>query len=190
MKFSIKTTDILSTIHIQIDLGNEVVDGGIYMLLIDNIPLYIGEANYFLDRLSTHIGKLLKIVDNQNSLDYFGLTNLANNHYITYMILEPNLPYIKQIREGNKRASDINKSIRTSKEADFVIKYHPLTQWPIWLNKEDINAIRKEHFIRKKDDMLPLELRKEMVALGVNEKSYMYTNIKKELKQRQAHQKG
>lgn len=181
MNFSIKTSDTLSTITIQIKLGNESVDGGIYMFLIDDIPLYIGEANYFLDRLSSHIGKLLKTTDEYNPLDYFGLTNLTGDHIITYIILESNMPYIKQIRAGNKRASDINKSRRTSKEAEYIKTYHPLTQWPIWYNKEDIAAIRKNSKIRKKDDMLPIELRKEMVALGINEKKHMYANIKKKL---------
>ena len=190
MNFLLQTTDKASNINVQIDLGNELVDGGVYMFLIDNIPLYIGEANYFLDRLSTHIGNLLKKIDGHNPLDYFGLSLLTNNHTITYMILESNLPYLRQLKVNNKRASDINKSTRTNKEAEYIAKYHPLTQWPIWLNVNDIRDIRKKYKIRKKDDMLPIDLRNELVKIGIAENSTLYINIIKELHERQTKMKG
>lgn len=76
----------------------------------------------------------------------------------------------------------MNKSIRTNKEAE----YHPLTQWPIWLNVNDISDIRKKYKIRKKDDMLPINLRNKLVEIGVVEKSTLYVNIIKELHKRQA----
>lgn len=185
MNFLLKATDKISTIHLQTDLGNELVDGGVYMFLIDKIPLYIGEANYFLDRLSTHISNLFKNADENNPLDYFGLSLLTGNHTITYTILESDLPYIKQLKENNKRASDVNKSIRTRKEAEYIAKYHPLTQWPIWLNANEIKAIRNQYKMRKKDDMLPINLRNEMVNIGINKNYTLYTNISKELHKRQ-----
>lgn len=190
MNILLNATDKISTINLQTDLGNELVDGGVYMFLIDKIPLYIGEANYFLDRLSTHISNLLKSTDENNSLDYFGLSLLTGNHTITYTILESDLPYIKQLKENNKRASDVNKSIRTRKEAEYIVKYHPLTQWPIWLNENEIKAIRNQYKMRKKDDMLPINLRNEMVNIGINKNYTLYTTISKELHKRQPKKKG
>lgn len=184
MKFSIKTTDKLSTITIQINLENELIDGGVYIFLIDDIPLYIGEANYFLDRLSTHLGRLFISKNKFNPLDYFGLTKLTGNHVITYMILESKLPYKKQIREGMKRASDINKKARTDKEDEYIEKYHPLTQWPIWLSKKDITSLRLKNRIRGKDHMLPIRKRNDMVYMGINQNSDLYNPIKKQLNTR------
>ncbi|MBQ3545155.1 MAG: hypothetical protein IJA34_09240 [Lachnospiraceae bacterium] len=176
MVFYLSTPENISNITLKINLSNELVDGGIYMFLIDNIPLYIGEANYFLDRLSTHISKLVKATSGNKHLDYFGLSNITGKHIITYMILEPQLPYIKK-NNNNKRSSDANKSERTTKEANYIEEYHPLTQWPIWLSKKEYKTIRCTYKTRKRDDMLPIELRNNMVNIGLTKNISLYSTI-------------
>lgn len=121
LNFDIKKENL--NINLDISLGKECVDGGIYMFLIDDIPLYIGESNIFLGRLTYHLQQLQNPVD---GVSYLGLDTLTGKYQITYMILEPGFPYIQEKKEGNKYSTDKNSLKRKDIEWGCIQTYRPL----------------------------------------------------------------
>lgn len=173
INFDIKKDNLC--IDIDIRLGNECVDGGIYMFLIDDIPLYIGESNVLLSRLSYHLQQLH---DSDNGFSYFGLNTLTGKHIITYMVLKSGFPYIQEKKECNKNSTDKNNKIRKDMEWNYIQKYRPLIQRPIFIEDEKIINIRSEHRISKRDDMLPSSYRNQFVADCFEKHLKEYCNIK------------
>lgn len=132
-------------IDISIKLDNVSLEGGVYVFLLDEIPLYIGEANIFLSRLTYHLYEL------KSNKAYFGFEDLEGNHKITYIILNGKLPYDKiQKNENLKRATDKNRIERVRIQNTFIEKYRPMTQKPIFNDKElaKLRANRKDAMIK------------------------------------------
>lgn len=173
LNFDIKKENL--DINLNISLGNECVDGGIYMFLIDDIPLYIGESNIFLGRLTYHLQQLQHPVDGAS---YFGLGTLTGEHLITYMILESGYPYIQEKKVGNKYSTDKNSRERKDIEWECIQTYRPLIQRPIFIEDAEINTIRNKHQLRKKDDMLPQDYRNQFVMNCFKQHLKDYDNIK------------
>lgn len=173
LKLEIKKT--VSNINIDISLNSQCTDGGVYIFLLNNIPLYIGEASIFLSRLSYHLQQL------SMDMSYFGLKELVvNDPQITYKILESGYPYIG-VKNGQKRSNDLNRKERESLEEKAIEKYRPLTQYPIWLSKEDIyNIFReydksrgKKYYKRRPDCILPETQRNKFVNTCFQTKEYL-----------------
>lgn len=170
------------TIDMNILLGNECIDGGIYIFLIDDIPLYIGEASIFLSRLSYHLQQL------KEDVSYFGLETLGGQHKITYSILESGYPY-KEEKIDKKRASDLNKKARQDKEQKYIQDFYPLTQHPKFLDDNQIITIfknydkerGKKYFKRNYDCMLPHEERSKSISACFNEHLSKYDKIKEDI---------
>lgn len=131
---------------ICIKLDDIALDGGVYMFLLDEIPLYIGEANIFLSRLTYHLYEL------KNNKSYFGLEELEGKHKITYIILTDKLPYDKMKKdEKSKRATDKNRIERVRIQNNFIEKYRPMTQKPIFY--DDDKELMKFR-VHRKDSMI------------------------------------
>ena len=170
------------TIDMNILLGNECIDGGIYMFLIDDIPLYIGESSIFLSRLSYHLQQL------NEDISYFGLETLDGQHKLTYLILESGYPYKKEKIVEN-RASDLNRKARQHKEQKYIQDFCPLTQHPKFLNEDQIINIFKKYdkergknyFKRKYDCILPTEERNSAIIACFNEHLSKYDKIKADI---------
>lgn len=128
-------------ISINIILDESALDGGVYMFLIDDLPLYIGETNIFLTRIADHLYELKK------DRSYFGLKNLKGMHKITYMILVDGLPYVES-SENLKRKTDKNRSLRIKKQNEYIDDYKPLTQNP------NFDIGESGGWKRKKDNMI------------------------------------
>lgn len=173
INFEIKKKNL--DINLDIQLGNECVDGGIYMFLIDDIPLYIGESNIFLSRLTYHLQQLHNL---DNDFSYFGLNNLTGKHEITYMVLESGFPYKQEKKEGNKYSTDRNSKERKDSEWKYIETYFPLTQRPFFIKPDEINSIRTKHKIKKRDDVLPKDYRNQVVKDCFKNHLKEYDNIK------------
>ncbi len=141
------TLDIRSeqvVVDINIKLDDVALDGGVYMFLLDEIPLYIGEANIFLSRLTYHLYELYND-------KYFGLEDLEGKHKMTYAILADKLPYDKIKKDENsKRATDRNRIPRVSIQDSFIEEYRPMTQNPKNYDEEELVKLRAH----KKDSMI------------------------------------
>ena len=86
---------------------------GVYIFLLDGIPLYIGKAGIFLNRLSGHLNKCSK------NISYFGVKSLLSqpkhtNLTIHYAIL---------------KICD-NEDLAKKEEVELIKNLFPLTQWP------------------------------------------------------------
>lgn len=179
INFDIKKENL--DINLDIQLGNDCVDGGIYMFLIDDIPLYIGESNIFLGRLTYHLQQLQHPV---NGASYFGLGTLTGKHQITYMILAHGFPYIQEKKECNKYSTDKNSMKRKNIEWECIQTYRPLIQRPNFIEDAEINTIRSKHQIRKKDDVLPKDYRNQFVMDCFEQHLKGYDNIKELINQK------
>ena len=185
LNLNLNTKDYFKSIDINISLGNNSLDGGIYIFLIDGIPLYIGESYYFLERLSYHLGNL------NSNISYFGLEKLYKFHEITYGILKQGLPFHRKINP-NGRDGDFNKVAREKEEAKCIETYYPLTQRPIFLNTNQIIDIFKKndeyngnkYTKRKYDCMLPEDERNQFVADCFTNHFSEYDEIKKLIKEK------
>lgn len=162
-------------INLDIQLGNECVDGGIYMFLIDGIPLYIGESNIFLNRLTYHLQQLQ---NPDNDFSYFGLNTLTGKHHITYLVLESGFPYIQEKKDGNKYSTDKNSKERKDIEWKYIKTYFPLTQRPLFIEPDEINSIRAKYKIKKRDDVLPKDYRNQVVSNCFDHHIKEYEEIK------------
>lgn len=107
---------------LQIQDVNKLMDGGVYMFAIDNIPLYVGETYNFYLRFSEH---LVNLVGDAN---YFGLSKLIGEHCMGFYIINDKLPYNGIKLSVNKRATDKNKKARTDLEKTAINCYCPMTQ--------------------------------------------------------------
>lgn len=172
----IKINTDIANLNISINLPKEAcTKGGVYMFLIDEIPLYIGETNSFWTRLSDHLSCLFST---EIGLSYFGLDNLVDNHCLSFLILDDNYPYKKIKFFPNKRFSDANKKLRTDLETSLIKKYHPLCQYPVnsILSPELYNKIRKNENLKKIDDILPCETIHNIIENAFNNKT-VYSEI-------------
>lgn len=145
LDFKLDIRDEKVDVDINIELDNVALDGGVYMFLLDEVPLYIGEANIFLSRLTYHLYEL------KNNKSYFGLEDLEGKHKITYTILKDKLPYKKiKKNENSKRATDKNRSERVRIQNKFIEEYKPMTQKPKYHNEElaNLKAHRKDSMIK------------------------------------------
>lgn len=105
--------DLEKNIKVNISLEESVAKkGGVYIFYIDDLPLYIGETYNFYIRMSEHLSKLL------HYLQYFGLSNLKEEHVITFEILEE----MDQSKRGLVK--------RRKREKEYIEKLYPLTQYP------------------------------------------------------------
>lgn len=133
-----------ANINIHIDLDEISLDGGVYMFLIDDIPLYIGEANIFLRRLTDHLYKLRK------NPSYFGLRDLQKQHNITYIILESGYPYEadeeRKEKEKLKKTPDKNTGIRQQKQNKYIDHFYPLIQNPKFYPSDKLK--KKDYMIK------------------------------------------
>ena len=174
----IKINTTIANINISINLPKEsCTKGGVYMFLIDEIPLYIGETNSFWTRLSDHLSCLLS---SEIGLSYFGLDSLVDKHFLSFLVLDDNYPYKKIKFLPNKRFSDANKKSRKDLEALLIQKYHPLCQYPVntILSHEQYNKIRKDKKQKKIDDILPYEILHSVIGNAINNKT-VYSEIQK-----------
>ena len=119
---------------------NALLDGGVYMFVLDRLPIYVGETNIFLTRISEHLKKL------ESNPSYFGFGRLTGEHKLDYYLLKASLPYVEILRPGNKRKSDKNGPERRRLEGEHIKVYHPIVQCPI-----DKDGYKRS---RKKDGMI------------------------------------
>lgn len=150
-------TDYQMDVDINIELGNDALAGGVYMFLLNKVPLYIGEANIFLSRLSDH---LLKLIKNKS---YFGLGDLEGKHKITLIILNDKLPFLpdheRKKDENLKRVPDKNRIAREEIQNSFIEEYRPMTQKPIFYDDAKLAKLRAN----KKDSMIQDENNKNKI---------------------------
>lgn len=159
-------------VDISIKLDNAALAGGVYMFLLDEVPLYIGEANIFLSRLSVHLYEL------QKNKSYFGLGELEGKHKITYIILNNELPFDpddKRKKDENlKRVPDKNRSKREEVQNSFIEKYRPMTQKPIFYGDDKLAKLRSS----KKDAMIQdVEKKNEIIKAGLEKYKEEYSEI-------------
>lgn len=145
---------------------NVLLDGGVYMFVLDGLPIYVGETNIFLTRISEH----LKALESKPS--YFGFGQLTGEHKLDYYLLENSLPYVETLRFGNKRKSDKNAPERRRLEGEYIKNYHPIVQNPI--NKGKYQRSRKKDGMIVGDDAIKDELVKNYLDVSTG-----YTLIKK-----------
>jgi hypothetical protein len=167
-------------VDISIKLDDIALDGGVYMFLLDEIPLYIGEANILLSRLTYHLYEL------KNNKSYFGLEDLEGKHNITYIILADKLPYAKIKKDENsKRATDKNRITRVGIQNSFIAEYRPMTQNPKIYDDEELNKLRAH----RKDSMIQDGKTKNKIIKEIlNNKKY-YSEIIGKIKNKEYQEK-
>ena len=101
-----------------------LLDGGVYLFVLDGLPIYVGEANVFSSRITDHLMTL------KEQPEYFGFQNLVGVHKLKYFILRSGLPYKAYKKEGRKRSSDKNREERRRLESKFIEEYQPIVQRP------------------------------------------------------------
>ena len=166
-------------VDISIKLDDVALDGGVYMFLLDEVPLYIGEANIFLSRLTYHLYELKK------DKSYFGLEDLDGKHKITYIILKPELPYDKIKKDDDsKRATDKNLSERVRIQNKFIEEYKPMTQNPKY-NKQELTKLRAH----RKDAMIKDGKTKNKLIKGILNNKNAYSEIIGKIKNKEYQEK-
>ncbi|HEY5588665.1 MAG TPA: hypothetical protein VIK86_06895 [Candidatus Paceibacterota bacterium] len=170
LKLDITNIKIDVSVDINIKLGNNALDGGVYMFLLDDVPLYIGETNIFLSRLAVHLGELKK------DCSYFGLKDLKDLHELKFIILDNQYPYNPYKDTENSRKTDLNKPDRKNLERRYINAYHPLTQKPKFLNNIEIQKMRMV------DHMLPINEKNKIVYDGINSCIDEYNDIISKIK--------
>lgn len=145
------------TVCINID-HHDVMDGGTYMIVLEDLPLYIGETNYFLERFSNHLYKI------KNKDLYLGLRNVDAYQKISLIILNDKLSNDEVIRK---------------KQQDLLIdKYRPITQQPIFY---DNNELKKMKNVNKKDNIIKNNMIDEVVKDALDNHKQDYDEITKEI---------
>ena len=144
---------------------NALLDGGVYMFVLDGLPIYVGETNIFLTRISEHLKEL------ESKPSYFGFGQLTGKHKLDYYLLQDSLPYDEILRSGNKRKSDKNAPERRHLEGEYIKNYHPIVQNPI-NNKGTCQRSRK------KDGMIVRDTTKDELVKNFIADSMGYTLIK------------
>lgn len=177
LDFKIDISDDKVNVDISIELDNVALDGGVYMFLLDEIPLYIGEANIFLSRLTYHLYEL------KNNKSYFGLEDLEGKHKITYIILTDKLPYDKIKKDENsKRAKDKNRIERVRIQDIFIEKYRPMTQKPIFYGDDKELAKLRAH---RKDAMIQDGKTKNKIIKYILNNQKAYSEIIRKVKNKE-----
>lgn len=178
-KLDIKAEQV--DVDISVKLDDVALDGGVYMFLLDEIPLYIGEANIFLSRLTYHLYEL------KNNNSYFGLEDLEGKHKITYIILADKLPYDKIKKDENsKRATDKNRIERVSKQNSFIEKYRPMTQKPIFYDDDEELVKLRAH---RKDAMIQDGKIKNKIIKDILNNKKAYSEIIEKIKNKEYQEK-
>ena len=151
-------------------LEDEMLDGGIYMFLLDGVPLYVGETNVFLKRLTEHLYELKK------NPSYFGLGALKGKHKIDFLILQAGLPYVPDLvrkeKEHLKKTPDQNRQVREERQNALIEKYRPLTQKPAF-DTEQYGTLK-----RKKDAMIQnWKIKDKIVKEGLEKHREQYKSL-------------
>lgn len=108
--------------NLQMQDVNKLMDGGVYLIALNKIPLYVGETYNFYMRFSKHLVEL------DNDSDYFGLSKLEGKYSLGFYIIKDKLPYKPIKLDVNKRRTDENKKERTDWEKIYINEYRPMTQ--------------------------------------------------------------
>lgn len=177
LDFKIDIKNEQADMDISIELDNVALSGGVYMFLIDEVPLYIGETNIFLSRLAVHLYEL------KNNSSYFGLGNLEGKHKITYIILNDKLPFEPDLKrkekENLKKIPDKNRKKREQIQNSFIEKYKPMTQKPIFYDAYKLSKLKGN----KKDAMIKDEnVKNKIIKDGLIHYKTDYNCIIEEIK--------
>lgn len=97
-------------------INSVLMNSGVYLVVVDNIPVYVGETDYFLGRFSNHLKNLY------NDKRYFGIGNLQCD--VQFIIL-------KNMVKSTKRQ-------RLHLESTFINAFKPILQKGTYSNNTDM----------------------------------------------------